>query len=189
MKNLKLKAGLALVACMGISVNASAQEVSCADLMWNAEVTNGANAACKEVVMRDGGWFAKMEAEVAAQHTGRTAYSWVMPDGGLSERQMADHNNVDFVTMIDGKPVKLQDLAVKQRVNVYLGDAYWSLPAPEPVAVAVAPEPEPVVEPEPMPEPEPAPVMLPKTGSQLNWLAVIGGLFLLLGGAARFARK
>jgi LPXTG-motif cell wall-anchored protein len=31
--------------------------------------------------------------------------------------------------------------------------------------------------------------MLPKTAGQLPWLAVIGGLFLLLGGALRFARK
>lgn len=189
MKNLKLKAGLALVACMGISVNASAQEVGCGDLMWNADVTSGAGAACKEVVMRNGAWFAKMEAEVAAQHTGRTTYSWVLPDGTLSERQQTSHDNRDFVTMIDGEPVMLKDLAVKQRVNVYLGNTYWSLPEPEAVAVAVAPEPEPVAEPEPMPEPEPAPVMLPTTGSQLNWLAVIGGLFLLLGGAVRFARK
>ena len=51
------------------------------------------------------------------------------------------------------------------------------------------PEPEPVVEPEPMPEPEPEPVVLPKTGSQLNWLALMGGLFLLLGGALRFSRR
>ena len=189
MKHLKIKTGMALVACLGMSMSVNAQEVTCADLIWDASVTSGADKACKEVVMRDGGWFAMMRAEVVAQHTGRTTYSWVMPDGSLSQRNQTDHDNRDFVTMIDGEPVMLKDLQPKQQVNVYLGEGYWSLPAPEPVAMAAEPAPEPVAEPEPMPEPEPAPVMLPKTGSQLNWLAVLGSMFVLLGGALRFTRS
>ena len=190
MKHLKLKTGMALAACLGVSMSVNAQEVSCSDLMWNNAAISGAADACREVVMRDGNLFAKMRAEVVAQHTGRTSYSWVMEDGSLSDRQQTNHDNQDFVTMIEGEPVAIKDLQPKQQVNVYLGSSYWSLPEPEPMAMAAAaPEPEPMAEPEPMPEPEPAPVMLPKTGSQLNWLALVGGLFLLLGGALRFSRR
>jgi LPXTG-motif cell wall-anchored protein len=111
-----------------------------------------------------------------------------MPDGSLAAADTVAVENENFLSMIDGEPVMIKDLPVRQKVNVYLGDAYWSLPAPEPMAVAEPePEPEPMAEPEP--EPEPEPVMLPKTAGQLPWLAVIGGLFLLLGGALRFARK
>ena len=83
MKNLTIKSGMAVLVCLGMSINASAQDVTCADLNWGAEVTSGADAACNEVVMVGGSMFAKMTAEVAAQHTGRTSYSWVMPDGSL----------------------------------------------------------------------------------------------------------
>jgi LPXTG-motif cell wall-anchored protein len=190
MKHLKLKTGMALAACLGMSMGANAQDLTCSDLMWNDSVTSGADAACREVVMRDGSPYAKMRAEVVAQHTGRTSYSWVMDDGSLSDRQQVEHDNENFVTMIEGEPVALKDLLPKQQVTVYLGNTYWSLPAPEPMAAA-APEPEPMMEPEPEPEPapEPAPVMLPKTGSQLNWLAVLGSMFILLGGAMRFTRS
>ena len=191
MKHLKLKTGMALAACLGMSMSASAQEVGCSDLMWADTVTSGADQACQEVVMRDGEWFAKMRAEVVAQHTGRTTYSWVMPDGTLGKRNQTDHDNRDFVTMIEGEPVLLKDLQPRQQVNVYLGEGYWTLPAPEPMAMAAepAPEPEPAPMAEPEPMPEPAPVMLPKTGSQLNWLAVLGSMFVLLGGALRFTRS
>ena len=77
----------------------------------------------------------------------------------------------------------LKDLNVRQQIRVYVGDTYWSPPA-APMAAA-APEPEPA----PAPEPEPAPVVLPTTAGSLGWLAVIGTLFLVLGGALRVARQ
>ena len=188
MKNLIIKSSLAGIACLGFSINASAQSVSCADLMWNADVAAGTAGACTEVVERDGKLWAKMQAEILDQRRTGTYYRWVQPDGSLSGREQVAPENEDFVAYLDEKPVMIKDMQPGQRVNIYLGDTFWSLPEPEPVAMA-APEPEPVMEPEPEPEPEPAPVMLPTTAGQFGWLAVIGGLFLLLGGALRFARK
>ena len=45
-----------------------------------------------------------------------------------------------------------------------------------------------MAQPVPEPEPEPEPVM-PTTAGNLGWLAIFGSLFLLLGGALRFARQ
>lgn len=186
MKNLMIKSSLAGIACLGFSINASAQDVTCSDLTWNADVGAGFQAACLDVVERDGDMWAMMQAEILDQRRTGTYYRFVLPDGSLSGREQVAPENEDFVAYLDDKPVMIKDMQAGQRVNLYLGDTYWSLPEPEPVAMAAA-EPEPVMEPEP--EPEPAPVMLPTTAGQFGWLAVIGGLFLLLGGALRFARK
>jgi hypothetical protein len=188
MKILIVKSSLAAVACLGFSINANAQALTCGDLIWNEGVGEGFAAACSEVVERNGEWYAKASAQIVAQRPAGTYYRYVLPDGSLSEVDLVAPENEDFVANIDGQPVMVKDLQVRQKVNLYLGDTFWSLPEPEPVAMA-APEPEPVAEPEPMAEPEPAPVMLPTTAGQFGWLAVIGGLFLLLGGALRFARK
>ncbi len=189
MKNLKLKVAMTLAACLGMSMNASAQDMMCSDLNWSSDAVPGAEMACQEIVMRDGEMYAKMTAEVVSQHTGHMTYSWVMDDGSMSDRQDVAYDEANFTTILDGEPVRLEDLQPGQQVHVYLGDTSWSLPEPVAMVAEPEPEPEPVVEPEPMPEPEPEPVVLPKTGSQLNWLALMGGLFLLLGGALRFSRR
>jgi hypothetical protein len=41
---------------------------------------------------------------------------------------------------------------------------------------------------EPEPEPEPEPAMLPTTATQTGLLALLGGLFILLGGTIGYLR-
>lgn len=184
MKNLNLKLGLAALLGLGISVNASAQ--SCSDLTWSAEAYEAydqVDAACIEVVDKDGVPVAKLEAEVVAQSPSGTYVRFTHADGTKGPSTVLE--NPDFIAQIDGQDVAIKDLNVRQNIRVYVGGDYWSLPQPEPVAAAAPPPPPP---PPPEPEPEPAPVM-PATAGNLGYLALFGALFLLLGGAMRFARQ
>jgi len=83
--------------------------------------------------------------------------------------------------------VKILELKPNQEVNVYVPAAgNWSLPAAAPVAAAAPPPPPPP--PPAEPEPEPAPVALPTTATQVSLFALLGGLFVLLGGIVGVAR-
>ncbi len=189
MKNLILKPGLAIIAGLGITMNVSAQDVTCDDLTWSAEAIEAyaqIDQACLEVVERDGALYAKLEAEVAAQRPTGTMLRYTHSDGSYGPADKVAPESRDFLAMIGDQPTAVRDLTVGQQVRIYVSDAYWSLPQPEPEVAAAPPPPPP---PEPEPEPEPAPVVLPTTAGMLPWLAVFGALFLLLGGALRIARR
>ena len=187
---LNLKLSLAALASLGISANVAAVDYTCSDITFNADAFNAyefMDQACLDIVERDGGVWVKLTARVVAQTSSGTHYRFRHADGELGPNNKAAMR-ADFGTFIDGKPVMLQDVAVRTDVNVYVGNAYWTAPpppAPEPVAAAAPPPPPPP----PAPEPEPEPEMLPTTASALPWLALFGALFLVLGGALRFSRR
>ena len=91
------------------------------------------------------------------------------------------------MTRVNNQEVALKDIAVRQDVNVYVGQDFWTVNPVEVVEAAAPPPPPPP--PPPAPEPEPEPEVLPTTASSLPLLALFGSLFLLLGGAMRFSRK
>lgn len=183
MKQMNWKVGIAAILGVGFCLNAQAQ--TCSDITWSAEAYEAydqVDAACIEMVDRDGTMMAKLEAEVVAQSPSGTYVRYTHADG--SKGPSTQLQNPDFVAHIEGEAVALKDLNVRQNVRVYVGDEYWSLPQPEATAAAAPPPPPPP----PEPEPEPAPVM-PTTAGNMGWLAVFGSLFLLLGGALRYARQ
>ena len=193
MKNVNLKYGLIALASLGISANVSAQEITCSDLTFTPEAFEAyefVDQACLDVVERDGGTYAKMTASIVAQTPNGTRIRYRHSDGKLGPNHLSKAP-IDFETMISGRAVKLNNLAVRQEMNVYLGPQYWSLPVvvtenAAPVVVAAAPPPPP---PAPEPEPEPEPEVLPTTAGPLPWLVLFGSMFLLLGGALRLSRK
>jgi hypothetical protein len=182
---------------LGFTVSASAQEVTCGDVVWGATaLENTPNIAehCLNVVDKNGTQAVMMRARVVRQSVNSTIVQWQRPDGSWtpSERRYPDRG---FTAEIGGRDVRIRDLPVRQEVNVYvpMGQA-WSLAAAAPAPVAeAAPAPAPVAEPEPMaepePTPEPAPAMLPTTATQVPMFALLGGLLLLLGGAVSFLRS
>jgi hypothetical protein len=183
MTKFNLRIGLAAILGLGVCMTANAQ-VSCSDLTFTAEAYEAydqINAACIEVVDRDGQMMAKFEAEVVAQSPSGTYVRYTHADG--SKGPSTQIQNPDFIAHVDGQDTAIGDLNVRQNIRVYVGDEYWSLPAPE---VAAAPPPPPPPPPEPEPEPEP---VMPTTAGNLGWLALFGGLFLVLGGALRFSRQ
>jgi hypothetical protein len=186
-----LKLGLIALAGMGISANVSAQDLTCGDLTFTPEAYAAyefVDQACLEMVDRDGRNFAKMTAQVVAQTASGTHVRYTHADGTLGPSHQA--NNPGFETSIEGEPVTVADLAVRQSVNVYMSDEFWAGPPAEVVAAAEPPPPPPPPPPPaPEPEPEPEPVVLPTTAGPLPWLALFGGIFLLLGSALRLSRR
>lgn len=185
MKNLT-KVGLAALMCTGFAVNAQAQE-SCEEFVPAVyERWSFADEACLEVVTRENGKrYARFEATVVSQSPSGTFVRYTLRDGGQTPSRRADPP-AGIEAVIAGQPMAIRDLQPRQSVNIYLPDTMFasSQMAAEPAAAPPPPPPPPP----PAPEPEPEPVM-PTTAGNLGWMAIFGALFLLLGGALRFARQ
>jgi hypothetical protein len=184
---------LVLLGGLGFTASASAQDVSCSDLVWTdtaLELNPNIADHCLEVVQKQGQQMAKMRARVVRQSVNSTVVQWQRPDGSWSpsERRYPDRG---FVAHLEDREVRISDLPARQEVNVYVASPdNFSIPAAAPVAAAVAAAPPPPPPPAaPAPEPEPAPAMLPTTATQVPMLALLGGLFILLGGAVSLVRS
>lgn len=188
MKKMNMKYGLIALVALGFSVNVNAQDVSCDDITFRAEVISDyefIDQACQEVVEINGTLWAKFLAEIAVQNPTGTRIRFYHRDGVWGKEHLS--KNRLMVAKIDGKDIRIKDLPVRQETNVYLPSTAFTV---NPVATEevveeeyVAPPPPPVV------EEEEAPVVLPTTAGPLPWLALFGSLFLILGGALRLSRK
>lgn len=186
MKNLTLRVALGAALCLGFTATASADGHTCADAEFAPAVLERwphAPDTCLEIVERDGKKFARFEAEVVSQSPSGTYVRYTKQDGSKTPSRKVNPPD-GFMAQIGGQDMAIADLQPRQTVNVYLPEDL-AFPQAEPMAAA-APPPPPPPPPEPEPEPEP---MMPTTAGNAGWLAVIGGLFLLLGGALRFARQ
>jgi hypothetical protein len=186
MKKTILITTLVLLGALGFTV--TAQAASCGDVIWSAETleTNpNIGTYCLEVVNKRDTDAVKLRARVVRQGVNSTIVQWQHPNGswGAAERRYPERG---ATAEIQGQAVRITDLAPRQEVHVYIptGDGRWSFPAPAPAAAAAPPPPPPP----PAPEPEPEPVALPTTATQVPLFALLGGLFILLGGAVGFAR-
>lgn len=191
MKNMTLKCTLGAIVCLGFGsttmVQAQAPQ-TCADLNFTPAVYERwpfADEGCLEVVERGGETYARFSAEVIAQGPGGTYVRYTLQDGSLTPSRKANPPE-GMEASIDGKETMINDLQVRQKVNIYLPSSLWAQPAPAAATAAAAPPPPPP--PPPAPEPEPAP-MMPTTAGNAGWLAIMGGMLLLLGGALRFGRQ
>jgi hypothetical protein len=190
MKKTILICMLVLLGALGFTV--TAQAATCADVIWSAErLAESPNIgdACLEVVDKNGTMTVKMHARIVRHATNSTIVQWRLPDGTwtASERRYPARS---ASAEIDGQTVRITDLAARQEVNVYIPmTGNWSLPAPAPAAAAAPPPPPPPPPPPaPEPEPEPEPVALPTTATQIPLLALLGGLFILMGGLISVVR-
>jgi hypothetical protein len=174
---------LVLLGALGFTT--TAQAASCSDVIWNAEMleTNpNIPNACSDVMDKRGTQVVKAQARIVRQGVNSTIVQWKLADGSwsASERRFPERGST---AEIQGSVIQITDLAPRQEVNVYIPmEGNWSLPAPAAVAAAPAPRPAPA------PAPEPEPVALPTTATQVPLFALLGGLFILLGGAVSFAR-
>jgi hypothetical protein len=178
---------LVLLTGLGFTVNANAQDWNCSDLTWSSErLETSPNVAqnCLDVVEKNGVPYAKLHARVVRQSVNSTVVQYQLPDGSWSPTERVFPGG--FSAEIEGRDIKIQDLPLRQEVNVYVKpEDNFSYPvAAAVVAAAPAPAPAPV----PVPEPEPAPVYLPTTATQVSLFALLGGLMVLLGGAVAMVR-
>ncbi len=199
MKKLLLFTLLTFVGGLGFAGAASAQNLTCDDLVWSAAVlANNPNvdAACLDVVNIDGVPNAKFHARVVRQSVNSTIVQWQLPDGSWSPSQRR-YPERGFLARLQDKEVRIMELPERQEVNVYVPASTdtWSVPMAEaatasaaPAAAAAAPVAAAAAAPAPEPEPEPEPAMLPTTATQLPLLALLGGVLILLGGAVGITR-
>jgi hypothetical protein len=191
MKRNALVLSLMGLAALGFTASATAQDITCDDIVWGAEIladNPNIGDACLDVVDKNGTTTAMFTARVVRQSVNSTIIQWKLPDGtwSASQRRYPGSNST---AEISGEIVPIADLEPRQEVNVYLPlGGYWTLPPEEPAVTEAAAPPPPPPPPAPEPEPEPAPVALPTTATQVPGLALLGGLLLLLGGAVSFVR-
>jgi hypothetical protein len=190
MKRTALISTLIAVGALGFTATASAQDVTCDDLVWGSEIladNPNIGEACLDVVDKAGMLSAKFTARVVRQSVNSTIVQWQLPDGSWSAAQRR-YPERGSTAEINNQTVRISDLQARQEVNVYLPiNEYWTLPAAAPAAAAAPPPPPPP--PPPAPEPEPEPAALPTTATQVPAFALLGGLLLLLGGAVSFVRN
>jgi hypothetical protein len=190
MKKTLLIPMLILLTGMGFTVSASAQDWNCSDLTWSAErLESNPNIAsvCLDVVERNGAPYAKLHARIVRQSGSSTVVRYQLPDGGWSASERVFPGG--FMASVAGKDVRIRDMVGGQELNVYVNSqGNFTFPPAEPEVAAAPPPPPPPPAPEPEPEPEPEPVYLPTTASQVNLLALLGGLLILMGGLVGVVR-
>ena len=202
MNKKNLKFGLVALAGLGLSANVSAADFTCSDITFTPEAFAAyeyADKACLDMIDRDGVTYAKFTAtKVVPPDISQGVSTFLRfqhADGTAGPRHKSALPR-GYQVMLDGKPIRLADINEGQAVNIYVGSEFWVAPEAE-VAEVVAMAEEEVVEEveevveEVMEEPveEEMPPVLPKTAGPLPWLALFGSLFLILGGALRFARR
>ena len=192
MNKMTLKHGIIALAGLGFSASVSAADLTCSDIEFTPEAVatyEFIDAACLEIVDRDGGTYAKMTAKVVAQTGGATTVRYRHADGELGPSHKSNAP-ATFLTSLGGVPVQMKDIPVRQDVNIYVSDVFWASTAmvEEMIEEAIVEE---IIEEaivEEIIEEEMA-AELPTTAGPLPWLALFGSLFLILGGALRFSRK
>ena len=201
MNKMTLKHGIIALAGLGFSASVSAADLTCNDIEFTPTAFAAyqyVDKACLEVVDRDGGAFVKMTAtKVLPADSSRQGVSNFLrfhhADGTQGPRHKTNlprNFEIQLKGVPGGKPVRLADVDEGQDINIYAGQEFWSPLVVEEVAAAVvAAAPPPPPPPAPEPEPEPEPEVLPTTAGSLPLVALLGSLFLLLGGALRFSRK
>lgn len=187
MKKTLLISTLVLLGALGFTMNAQAQD--CSLVVWGSDIladNPNIGDGCLEVVNKNGTDAVKLHARVVRQGVNSTIVQWQLPDGSWSPAQRRFPER-GATAEIGGQSVRIADLAARQEVNIYVpaGAETWSFP-PEPVVAAAAPPPPPP--PAPAPEPEPEPMALPTTATQLPLIALLGGLFILMGGMISVVR-
>ena len=198
MNKMNLKYGLIALVALGISANVNARDITCDDVTFNEQAFTGyeyIDQACQEVVNYNGVLYAKFVAMVEQQAPTGTRIKFLHSDGTWGKEHLA--RNRLWVANIEDKDIRILDLPLHQEANVYLpSEAFTVKAAPvERVAEERVVEEKAVEEeyvappPPPAPVKEKAPVVLPTTAGPLPWLALFGGVFLLLGGALRLSRK
>ncbi|MEJ2604384.1 MAG: hypothetical protein P8172_14045 [Gammaproteobacteria bacterium] len=178
-----LMSGVLMVGAFSFSP-AQAQ-MTCDDLNFSAPMTQrfpDPNAACFEVISRDGRPYAQFKA-IIERVRGNTVYAkFRLRDGGRTDTYRFDMP-ADARVNIGGRTYRYRDLNRGQEVNVYLPEGDWEVHIPETATFSTA-APTEVIVIRPVYEEPPAArssSMLPSTASPLPLIGMLGGLFTGLG--------
>lgn len=176
-----------LVAC-GALVSASAfaaeaftaSGTTCRDITWKPDVLAkypNIAAACQGVVQQAGETYVKFTGTVA----NNSPAGLRMKFKGAGDQSVLIKPSASQTVKIHGQTYNLRDMQQGQEMDFYIPASRFAASlGDEPEAVSVVEIIE--ISPLPVPEPTPAPgeaASLPKTASDLPWLAVLGALVML----------
>ena len=130
--------GLCAIIGSGFTVNVSATDLTCSDITFSPKaiaIYESIDKACLEMVDRDGKTYASLSAWVVAQTRTGTHVRFLYRSGKHGPAYKAEFP-ADFEIVLSDKAVRLEDLAIRQDINIYISEQYWSAPqnAPEPAA-------------------------------------------------------
>ena len=184
-------AAIATLCAFGAFATAAAQTPTCQNVQYGDAVMEkfpNARLACLDVIERDGRILSVHKAEVTRVYSSGVKVRFQLPDGKKSEPRYIT-TRPDFRVIVDGKPLRVRDLVVGQELTVYaaVDRPMMSLqPVTETEPLAL----------EPMETEAPAAELastqsqsMPKTGSNLPLLGLLGGLFAFLGSLVTVARR
>lgn len=171
----------ALLGGLGLSQSVLAQ-TTCSDLVWSSDVTSrypNVADACHDVVVRDGGQYARLVAEVnRVRNNGDIRLRFKHRDDSWSDIVTVSPE-YDFPVFIDGERVLARDLVRGQEIRIYMPSDRWAIAQVEEVEIVVVA----VIQDEPEPE------AIPETASPLPLIALLGMILAGLGGAMTIRRK
>ncbi len=175
-----------LVALPLFAFSSMASALTCDDVNLSADITSkypDAQAACLEVVERDGEPYVKMKVELTRQgEPNKLTFRFKNADGTLGPTHSINPAP-EWRANIAGRNYRARDLGRGQELSIYLPPDRWEahVAAPEMVVetfnfiVITAAEPE--------------PMMLPSTASNMPLFALLGGLALFGASLIRVSRR
>jgi hypothetical protein len=167
---------------------AASAQVTCNDLVFTGDIARqypNARNACLDVVTKDGQQYAHFKARITRVQGNTVEAEFRQPDGTYT-RPISFTPSPDARIRIAGQTYRYRDLSRGQELDVYLPPNRWAIAVPETeesfetarVVTIVALE-----------EPSPGLAALPRTGSPLTAIGLLGGLLALFGGLVRVARS
>lgn len=186
---MKLKSVLGFAAALllvaGFSGQASASEVTCADIEFKSVITDvlpNANDACLSVVEKDGALFAEFRAEIVRNRGATTRAKFRRADGSWTDVYEFTPDKSRNIR-IGGRNYRMRDMQRGQQLNIYLPADRFEIAVAEDDDVATAPLTVMLL------IVRLAPAALPTTAGLLPLIGMLGGLFLALGGGLAMLRR
>ncbi len=158
---------------------------NCGNIVFSSDISSrfpNARRACLDVATREGKQYAHFKTRITAVRGNEVSAEFKLPDGTYG-RTVTFTPDPDARARIAGTTYRIRDLSRGQELDVYLPPDRWEIVIPQdPAQTFVA---APVVTTIVLQEP----TQLPRTGSPLPLLALLGGLIAAFGAGARGLRR
>lgn len=159
---------------------------NCGNIVFSSDISSrfpNARLACLDVATREGKDFAHFKARITGVSGSKVSAEFKLPDGTYG-RPVTFTPDPDARARIAGTTYRIRDLSRGQELDVYLPPDRWEIVIPQDPTQTFAAAP--AVTTIPLQEPTP---QLPRTGSPLPLLALLGGLIAAFGAGARGLRR
>jgi hypothetical protein len=162
---------------------------NCGNIVFSGDISSrfpNARNACLDVVTREGKPYAHFKARVVSVRSGEVQAEFKQPNGDYG-RTVTFRPESDARIRIAGTTYRYRDLSRGQELDVYLPSDRWEIAVQQDPAVEFAAAP--VVTLIALNDPPQQVASLPRTGSPLPLLAVLGTLLVAFGAGVRGLRQ